>query len=77
MDSELEELEEIEYIYTPETLLRSCSHDNNYDDMVIQKTTNNKSKKKIAKVNFFVNTNTTVSVRKFNPRLPPYKLINK
>jgi hypothetical protein len=74
MDSDLEE---IEYIYTPETLLRSYSNDNNYDDMVIQKTNNNKSKKKIAKVNFFINTNTTDSVRKFNPRLPPYKLINK
>jgi hypothetical protein len=74
---------EYEYIYDPNTLLKSCTKDNDYNDIATIKLNNNKTKKKKEKINLFfntnqnVNTNQNINTRKFNPRLPPYKLNNK
>ena len=76
---------EYEYIYNENTLLKSCSKDNDYNDIIIEKNIQNKKKKNpkevrqqniVDKINLFFNINKD-NIRKFNPRLPPYKLINK
>lgn len=64
---------EYEYIYDPNTLLKSCTKDNDYNDIAINKSNNNKTKKKKEKINLFFNINQNINTRKFNPRLPPYK----
>jgi len=69
---------EYEYIYDENTLLKSYSKDNDYNDIIIDKNIQNKNKnKKKEKINIFYNINNDNNLRKFHPRLPPYKLINK
>ena len=77
MEEYIDEIEyEYEFIYNPNTLLKSCEKDNDYNDIVINKTTTHKPKNKKLKTNFFFNDkNIKDNIRKFNPRLPPYKTV--